>query len=414
MKTFSIKTLGCKVNQCDSQSLRSILINAGLEEVKGDSSSDLCVVNTCCVTAEAERKSRNIIRRGLRQSKATVVSGCYGSYEAGFLKGLGVTKIFGPSPAKDFSAWLCSFMPEASPGKDATGRDFGSRTRAFLKVQDGCDNRCSYCVVPLLRGRSTSVTAKEIISSARELVSRGHKEIVLTGVNLGSFWDSGLDISDLAGELETIGGLERIRLSSIEAHFITEKLIGKISSSKKICPHLHIPFQSGDDEVLRAMNRRLEVSDYLGIVDMARKKIRDLMITCDMIVGFPAEKDSNFDNSLSFIRQVNPLRVHIFPFSPRKGTAAFDYKRIRNDIVKERLSEMSDCAKKTAELCLDSRAGRTMEVLFENKKDGFWRGHSREYFEVRCKCSKDLRNKMKKVRIIKGNKDSFLYGVLSS
>ncbi|MDD5137286.1 MAG: tRNA (N(6)-L-threonylcarbamoyladenosine(37)-C(2))-methylthiotransferase MtaB [Candidatus Omnitrophica bacterium] len=420
MKTFCIKTLGCKVNQCDADTARRDLLAMGLSEVRDTLKADLRIINTCCVTARASGKSRQAVRRALRHKELhpgqVVVTGCYAGYGRPQLEKVeGIDRIFSRQEDARFLSWLKTMRPHAKP-LVPVHQMFAGRARAFLKIQDGCDHRCSYCVVPLMRGPSRSVPQRAVLAQARSLVESGHKEIVLTGVNIGAYGRHTRGTPSLVGllkGLDRIEGLKRIRLSSIEAHDVTPQLLDTMASSQKFCPHLHIPFQSGDDTVLSSMNRRSRVVDYLHAVDLAVKRMGSLTVTCDIIVGFPTESDACFCNTLTFLRRVRPLKVHIFPFSPRKGTAAAaSYQPLAHETVQERVRILKQTADGLSQEVRRERTGSVVDVLFEQKEAGEWVGHSREYLQVfvqepamLCK----LRNEVRRVRIL-GLKRDGVYG----
>jgi threonylcarbamoyladenosine tRNA methylthiotransferase MtaB len=280
---------------------------------------------------------------------------------------------------------------------------FVGHTRAFVKIQDGCDNFCSYCKVPLVRGRSASRPKEEIIAEVRRLVDNGFKEIVLTGICLGAYHD----LCGLIGGLEKIKGLLRIRLSSIEAVDVSDSLINKMSKSDKLCRHLHIPIQSGDDEILKKMNRKYNRIQYLKLIKKIRRKIPGIAITTDVLVGFPGESEKNFSNTFDLIKRIAPLKVHIFPYSARLGTAAAGFKgQVKAEIIKERIKRL----KKLSDSCALSYArkflGKTIPVLFEaeiENKLNCWQGYTDNYIQVRLKSSVNLKNCIKPVRLAKTN-----------
>jgi len=419
MKSFCIKTLGCKVNQCEADDVRQRLLEFGLSESRDFLTADIRIINTCCVTGRAERKSRQLIRQAARcegrPDGCVVVTGCYPGYERKWIeKTEGIDKVFGQKEKRQFFSWLKTFESRRKT-RVVLPAGHGGRTRAFLKIQDGCDNRCSYCVVPLMRGPSTSLGSAHVLAHARVLAESGRKEIVLTGVNIGSFGKKRAGVKQplvhLIRALEKVEGLERIRLSSIEAGDVSEDLIRLMAVSDKLCPHLHIPFQSGDDQVLAAMNRRLRAADYLRLVDEARKAVRNLAVTCDMIVGFPVEEERQFRQTLSFVRQVRPLKVHVFPFSLRRGTAAASaYKPLAPGVVKERADVLRTVASEVAQGLLQERVGSLVDVLCEQREEGWWTGHSAEYFKVYVDSREHLHNQIRRVRVLGLRKEGVFGG----
>jgi len=350
MKTVKFHTLGCKVNQYETQSIRERFLSKGFTVLENGEPAEVFVVNTCTVTQTADRKSRWAIRRAIRQNPRAkiIVTGCLVQRDwrdVAAIKGVDyiISKSFFPPGIKGF---------------------FG-RTRAFLKIQDGCRNRCSFCKVGLIRGPLRSRPPQEVIREANTLVEAGFKEIVLTGICLGAYGrDIGLKsgLVKIINKLEKIKGLLRIRLSSIEAADISDELIDSLSESPILCPYLHIPFQSADDQILKRMNKTLRRDDYLRLISRLRKRISNFALTADIMVGFPGEKEYQFKNTVDFIRQARPLKVHIFPYSKREGTA--------RDFI-----------------------GRRLEVLIEGRASGdpsMYEGYSRNYIKIRVKAPSSL------------------------
>jgi threonylcarbamoyladenosine tRNA methylthiotransferase MtaB len=415
MKTFYIRTLGCKVNQCDSGEISEKFLSLGWQESPKNAKADVCIVNTCCVTHHADRKSRNAISSVVRGNLAAkiVVTGCYVSYDRAAIDGIeGIAAVFENNKKEELFRWAqgLSRAPYVEGGRVYPARS--KRTRGFLKIQDGCNNSCGYCVVPLVRGPSRSKEPFRILSEARHLAGAGHKEIVLTGVCLGSFGKDlspKEDIVDIITRLEEIEGLERIRLSSIEAGDVTDRLINKMSTSGKLMPHLHIPFQSGDDRVLEAMNKRLKIGYYSAIVDKAKAKIGDLAITCDFIVGYPQEDDKSFKNTLKFLDFVKPLKTHIFSYSPRLGTLSCkNTKMLDAKIVKERYTIFKQKAEELAADHKKSYIGREMAVLFESAKMGAWQGHTANFMLVKADIEGSPKREIRRVLLMGIDGDSII------
>ncbi len=358
-KTIRFITLGCKANQYDTQSIRERFLERGFKEVFSDSSAGYFLVNTCTVTSGADQKSRNLIRRCIHSSPGAfvIVTGCMAEKDwktLAAIEGVGLI-------AKK------SFFPEGITA-------FNQRTRAFLKIQDGCDNFCSYCKVALVRGRKRSKPIKQILKEAGSLAEHGYKEIVLTGICLGQYGsDLGgrIDLGEVVGRIEEIKGIRRIRLSSIEAKDVSPGLLKRFSGSKKLCRHLHIPLQSGDDRVLKMMNRKYTSCSYRRLVERAREKIPDVSITTDCLVGFPGETKENFLNTIRLIRRIKPLKVHIFPYSPRPGTKAFGFRgEVGAPAVKSRCLELEKAAEECRDGFMRGFLGREFEVLLEGPLNG--------------------------------------------
>ena len=405
IKTFKILTLGCKVNQYESQEIRERFIEAGYFESQNNS-SDIVVINTCTVTRRADSESLNLVRRAVRENQKAkiIVTGCLVELDRQKIKNAYRKAVILRNRDKQS---ITSF----SNGKKISSKGisyFKGHSRAFLKIQDGCDNFCSYCKVPLVRGRSRSRPAKDIIKDAERLVENGYKEIVLTGICLGAFGKDlkpGTDLVDLIGKLESIDGLLRIRLSSIEAADISDNLIRKMFHSKKLCRHLHIPIQSGDDDILKQMRRKYSRKEYLELIKKLRRHIPEIAITTDVLVGFPGETEQNFSNTADLVRKIKPLKVHIFPFSPRPGTAANELNgRINPVIVRKRILALQKVANDCSENFRKKFLGRTETVLIEGRSKentGFWEGYADTYIKVLVKSNKNLSNRLISMKLNK-------------
>ncbi|TAN59429.1 tRNA (N(6)-L-threonylcarbamoyladenosine(37)-C(2))-methylthiotransferase MtaB [bacterium] len=401
-KTFSVKTLGCKVNQYESQALREKLLEFGLKESKGEP-ADICVVNTCSVTQKADKESLEAVRQISRDSAGRsriFVTGCSAQNNRRALESQeGIACVLENRRKEDLPSIISGAVADVSSGPSLSITRFHQRTRAFLKIQDGCDNGCSYCIIPKLRGPSCSRPLRIITDEAKRLAGHGYREIVLCGICLG---DYGRDLGIRDGlvkvieELEEIDGLSRIRLSSIEASDITQALIDKMARSRKLCRHLHIPFQSGDDKVLALMNRKVLSAGYLQLADRLRRHLPDIGITTDIMAGFPGEDQASFNNTLRFLKEIKPSRMHIFPFSPRRGTSAFGLlDKVKPQIIRQRVAKLKALSK---ELSLDfcqAQIGRDLNVLIESapcRKSGFLKGYSGNYLRVYIARIKPIEN----------------------
>jgi len=405
MKTVKFYTLGCKVNQYDTQSIRERFLEKGFEEPQDSKPADIYVINTCTVTQKADANSLHFIRRARRENPKAriIVTGCLTELDEEKIK-----------KEKGISLIVKNKDKERIFGLHGVS-GFKSHTRAFLKIQDGCSNNCSYCKVPLVRGISRSKPIDEVIKEARRLVKNGFLEIVLTGICLGAY-GKGLKekptLIDVIEELEKIEALLRIRLSSIEAGDISEGLINKIAQSQKLCPHLHIPIQSGDNQILKKMNRKFTFADYLHLIKRIRKRIPEVAITCDILVGFPGEREENFQNTLRLIKKVNPLKVHIFPYSLREGTKACNFKNTLNPgIVKERIYRLRNLSEDCSLIYKKQFLNRNMDVLIEapvKQNKGYWQGYTDNYISVWVKSRRQLKNKLIPVKLKKIEKDIVL------
>jgi len=411
MKTFKIYTLGCKVNQYDSQAIREQLERLGFEELNNGKKADYCIINTCTVTRNADRESRYLIRLAKRRNPFAkiVVTGCYAHSNAREIQRLNNADLILDNDQKQKIAYFISEDKIIKNSKPFEISDFKSHTRAFVKIQDGCNNFCSFCKVPYVRGRSRSRDFSSIIDEIKRLSSKGYKEIVLTGICLGDYgkdFEKNIDLVDLIEEIEKNEDIVRIRLSSIEAKDVSDKLIKKMKISKKLCPHLHIPFQSGDNKILKLMNRRDTKENYIRLIGKLKKNIRDLAITADIMFGFPGEDERSFSNTLDLLKKVKPSKVHIFTFQPRDKTPLANCQdSIPGKILKqryERLRALSD------ELGLKFRRrflNKRMEILFEDKKNGFWRGYSKNFLltYINQNVKLLLDNKLTQVKIVGSN-----------
>ena len=385
MQTFAIKTLGCKVNQYESQQIRELLERLGLKPVSADAQPDLVVVNTCCVTHVASAKSRRQVRksRQVRPDTVVVIAGCLPAVAADTLKAmpgrLHIVRDKRDLPEvlhslirapQDASRYANRPVPIATisnraekhteikekrtlaSAQDLWGlapiRRFSGQSRAFLKVQDGCDASCTYCIIPRIRTKVCNKPVNTVVAEAEQLVAAGHREIVLTGIFLGAYgqdtvrrrrWEPGRSraFSDLVDRVAQVPGLRRLRLSSLAPGDVTDPLLDTMSKHENIMPHLHLPLQSGSDAILRKMARPYRVDEYLRTIDHVRTVLDRPAITTDVIVGFPHESDRDFEQSLDLARRVGFSKVHVFAFSPRKGTPAADFRpRVPTSTIRER------------------------------------------------------------------------------
>ncbi|HYY34509.1 MAG TPA: MiaB/RimO family radical SAM methylthiotransferase [Gaiellaceae bacterium] len=328
MATFSVDFLGCKVSQTDAQEIREHLFADGHEERLG--AADVAVLNTCCVTHEAVRKSRQAVRRAARLAARVYVTGCAARLEGAF-DGLPTNVTVVRVPSERTAAFVAGDVGAIG----CVQADFGlDRVRAFVKVQDGCSFSCRFCVIPHVRGPSRSRPAAAVLAEIRRRVGQGHREIVLTGINLGCYRDreAGFDLAKLVRAAGETAGLARLRLSSLEVNHLSEKLLAAMRETPAVSPHLHVPLQSGDDAVLEAMGRRYSASMYLRRVGSAT----GFNLTTDVIVGFPGETETAFANTLRVVEAAGITKVHVFPYSPRPGTVTADRDSVPPAVKKER------------------------------------------------------------------------------
>ena len=361
MATFSVRFLGCKVSQTDAQEIRERLVSDG--HVEADA-PDVAVVNTCCVTHEAVRKSRRAVRRAARTASRVYVTGCAANLAGEAFAGLPPTVRVVPLPSERTADLVAGDVGAVGCVRADVGLD---RVRAFVKVQDGCSFSCAFCVIPQVRGASRSRPAAAVLTEIRKRVDQGHREVVLTGINLGCYRDraAGFDLPRLVREAGAVPGLARLRLSSVEVNHLTDDLVAAMRETPAVSPHLHVPLQSGDDAVLRAMGRRYTVATFLRRAERAA----GFNLTSDVIVGFPAEDDAAFARTLETVEQAGITKAHVFPYSPRPGTrtAAEDpvpaqVKRERS----ERLRAAAACRRRWRD-----RLGTVDDVLVDRPGRGY-------------------------------------------
>jgi threonylcarbamoyladenosine tRNA methylthiotransferase MtaB len=364
MATFSVAFLGCKVSQTDAQEIRERLAADG--HVERDGASDLAIVNTCCVTHEAVRKSRQAARRAARRARRVYVTGCGASLAGDAFAGLPDNVTVVRLPSERTPAFVAGDVGAVGCVQADVGLD---RVRAFVKVQDGCSFSCAFCVIPQVRGRSRSRPAAAVLSEIQRRVAQGHREVVLTGINLGCYRDrtAGFDLARLVREVGVTPGLERLRLSSLEVNHLNDALLAAMRETPTVSPHLHVPLQSGDDAVLDAMGRRYTVATYLRRTAAAE----GFNLTSDVIVGFPAEDEPAFENTLRVVEEAGITKVHVFPYSPRPGTRTAASDTVAAAVKRDRSRRLRGLS---AELCLKrwrSRVGREDVVLVDRPGRGY-------------------------------------------
>lgn len=416
MKTCALNTLGCKVNQYETESIRESFIKAGYREVKFSEAADIYVINTCTVTAKTDKESRRLIREVHRRNPLAqiIVTGCYTELNEDEIKDIPGTHLIVKNRDKDRivdiinskkTAYTQSVNKRYPP---LAISDFKDRTKAFLKIQDGCNNFCSYCKIPLVRGSARSRDIKSTISEMKRLISKNFKEIVLSGICLGA-WGEDLSpkrsLNELLEQLVKLEGDFRIRLSSIEPKYVDTRLIALIKSSSRLCKHLHIPLQSGDDKILKMMNRLYTGDTYINIVKMIRSKIPEASITIDILVGFPGETEANFSNTYRLIEKIRPSRVHVFSYSKREGTAAANLgKELPKDIVKSRLSRIRDLVLHISYKYRKDFLKKETKVLVEQERDkwtGLLKGYDDKYIRVLLEGSDYYKSRIIPVKIQK-------------
>ena len=393
---FSILTLGCKVNAYESEAMKELLLDNNYNYLEDYTKSDIVIINTCSVTNNADSKSRKIIRRIKKENPNAilVVCGCSVQNHYDDYKKFDIDILIGNKDKSKIVSLLSDFIDSNNkytdiaksrklPFEEFNVCQFTSHTRAFLKIQDGCDNFCSYCIIPFVRGSQRSKDFTSCLKEAEVLVANGHKEIVLTGIHTGSYNDSGKDLTDLIHEMAKIKDLKLIRISSIEITELNEKFMSELKNNNKIANHLHIPLQAGTDKILKLMNRKYDLKYYEEKIKTIREIKPNISISTDLIVGFPNETKEDFISSYDFCKKINFSKIHVFPYSVRTGTKASmmdnqvdeKEKKLRS----EKIGELSKFLENDyAKLFLD----KEVEVLIEEVNDGISTGHTSNYLKV--------------------------------
>lgn len=388
-------TLGCKVNQYDSDAMLAVFEHAGFEICEGLEPADVYVINSCAVTAEAEKKSRQSVARILKvnPNARIYVCGCASQNNFSQFAKNNVEYISGTDKKLDFARKIVNqyvkdeqfdkIVPDGFDiSKEFEDNDgvVNLRTRHFIKVQDGCNNFCSYCLVPYVRGRSRSRSVDSVVREL-ETVKNVAKEVVVTGINLSAY---GKDIdTSLANLMLALSKFDfSVRLGSLEVGVITKEFLNATTKIKRFCPHFHLSLQSGDDTVLKQMNRKYNCAQYFDAVQLIRKYYPSAAITTDIIVGFPTETEEQFENSMAFARKVGFSDIHVFPYSSRRGTVAGRMKTLDPDIVTDRQKRMTAVKKELVDNYLNKQIGMPVNVLFETQENGVWCGHAPNYVKV--------------------------------
>ena len=424
-------SVGCRLNQAETALLADRFRQFGFNPVPFGEKTDVLVVNTCSVTEGAEADCRRVVRRVLRTSPDAfvAVTGCYAQTGVDVLQSIdGIDLILGTQYKMQLPDYIVSLpnfekqdRPELLHTRKIDHENFTlegtgdySTTRANLKIQDGCQFMCSFCLIPFARGRERSRQVDDAIREATGLAERGHRELVLTGVNIGQYQDEGVDLLMLLQRLEAIPGIDRIRISSIEPTTIPDPLLDYMVTSDKLCRFLHVPLQSGDDRILNAMNRRYTVKEYAAFIEKAARTIPDLCLGTDMMVGFPGEGEQEFANSRSLVSDLPFAYQHVFSYSARPGTAAVRISGpVSSEIIKRRSQELARISQRQRNVFYQKFLGQTVSVLFETQHaSGLWTGLTDHYIKVGVESSEDLKNEMRSV-IMTGATGGLALGSLS-
>ena len=423
-------TLGCKVNQYETQALEQLFAARGHTLVPFEGEADVYVINSCTVTAVSDKKSRQVVRQARKRARSAVVAlcGCYPQTHPGDVAGLPVDIVAGTGDRVRFVelvelAWAerrekITALDDAMKRRTFEALPAGGlegRTRAMLKVEDGCVNFCTYCIIPYARGPVRSLPLRDAAAQAAKLAAEGYKELVLTGIEISSWGRDLKDGTSLIDLVEAVCAAApgcRVRLGSLEPRTVTEAFCLRAAKLDNLCPHFHLSMQSGCDATLKRMNRKYDTARFYESVDLLRKHFDCPAVTTDMIVGFPVETEEEFAQSLEFIRRCAFAAMHIFPYSRRPGTpAAAMPGQVPKAVKEERAGRAAEIAAGMEQDYLSRFAGQTMEVLFEEERDGLWRGHTTRYCEVRVRSGENLHNQLRQVSVT-GVGEGYLEGEL--
>lgn len=422
MPTVAFHTLGCKVNHYETEAIWQLFKKEGYEKVEFEHTADVYVINTCTVTNTGDKKSRQIIRRAIRKNPDAVVcvTGCYAQTSpADVLAIPGVDIVIGTQDRQKLLSYIKQYQNEREPINGVSNimkarvyeeldvPEFTDRTRASLKIQEGCNNFCTFCIIPWARGLMRSRKPEDVLKQARQLVQAGYKEIVLTGIHTGGYGEDMKDytFANLLEELEGVEGLKRIRISSIEASQITDEIIEVIDRSEKIVRHLHIPLQSGSNSVLKRMRRKYSTEFYLERVNKLRQALPGLAVTSDVIVGFPGETEEEFQETFDFIKKVGYAELHVFPYSKRTGTpAARMENQVPDEVKNERVHKLIALSEQLAKEYASNYEGQVLEVIPEEKdkdNEDLLVGYSDNYLRVKFPGDESLIGEIIRVKIEK-------------
>ncbi len=416
MKKASLHTLGCRLNQAETAIIARTLENAGYQIVDFGQPADLTVINTCTVTEQADSKCRQAVRKTLRQRPDTYVAvvGCYAQMAVDTIRGIGgVDLIIGNEHKLRVVDYLEDLAKQEQPlvvHSPKISRDeftiesyglYDNSTRANLKIQDGCNFVCSFCIIPKARGPARSRNLQDILREAGQLIEMGHQELVLTGVNIGTYSSDGKSILDIIIELEKLEGLKRLRISSIEPTTIPDEVIYRMAESEKICKHMHLPLQSGDDRILKAMRRKYTAQEFIDYVEFVNKVVPEVGIGTDVMVGFPGETDAEFINTKKLLADLPVAYYHVFTYSERAGTSSerMDGK-LNPQLKKERTRILIEQGDRKKRAFYDKFPGLILPVLFEQEQNGQWSGYTDNYVSVRVAAGEDLHNQIRNVRLL--------------
>lgn len=428
MKRAASFALGCKVNQYESEAIAELFAEKGYDIVGIDEEADVYIINTCTVTNFGDKKSRQLIRKVKRQNENAVVAvvGCYAQTAPQELMQVeGVNLVIGTKDraqivemveqydaAKGVENHVSDIMKERV-FEPLSIQKLANRTRAYLKIQDGCSQYCSYCIIPYARGPIRSREPQDVIAEVKRLAENGFKEVVLTGIHVASYGKDRRDTSllEILRQVHEVEGIERIRFSSIEPNVVTEEFAQAIAEMPKVCDHFHLSLQSGCDKTLKEMNRKYDTEKYRQAAATLRKYLPEVALTTDIIAGFPGETEEDFQASYAFAEEIGFAKIHAFPYSPKRGTPAAARKdQLLNAVKAERSHRLIELSDKMADAFIRNYVGREVEVLFERAVgEGVYEGHTTNYIKVRATAEGDLTNRICMTKITKAEKEE-LFG----
>ena len=406
--TFYIINLGCKVNAYESKVMSDLLLNNGYKKGSIDD-ADIYIINTCFVTNVAENKSFQMVRKAVRnKKKLVVVCGCLPQIKYKEVSAIdGVDIVIGNKDKSKIVDYINNYTSKVEKIYDLSNVPFEDmklnnfdKTRAFVKIQDGCNNFCSYCIIPYTRGNVRNKKKDVVLDEVNTLVLNGHKEVVLTGIHTGNYNDDGYDLACLLNDLVKINGLKRIRISSIEITEINDNVLEVFKNSKILVDHIHIPLQSGSNEILKLMNRKYDKQYFINRIDYIRSIRPSISITTDVIVGFPYETDELFSETVDTIKRIRFSKLHVFPYSKREGTPAASMdNQVLEHIKKQRVHELLELSKELELEYFNKFINQTMEFIPEVYKDGYLIGHTGNYLQIKTKGDESLLNKIVDIKI---------------
>ena len=405
---YYIINLGCKVNAYEAKVMSDLLDNEGY--IKGSiNESDIYIINTCFVTNVAEHKSFQMIRKAVKKNpKLVIVCGCLSQMKSDEVLAIdGVDIVLGNKDKSKIVDYINNYKEKISKIYDLSNTQFEDmqlnnfdKTRAFIKIQDGCNNFCSYCIIPYTRGNVRSKRKEDVIKEITNLIKFGHKEVVLTGIHTGNYHDNDYDFADLLNDIVKIDGLKRLRISSIEITEINERVIDVIKNNDILVDHMHIPLQSGSNEILKLMNRKYDINYFINKINELRSIRPSISITTDVIVGFPFETEELFNETINNIKKINFSKLHVFPYSRREGTKADLMDNQIDDVTKKKRAHVLIELSKELELnYINNFINKEIEFIPETYKDGYLYGHTGNYLAIKTKGNKELINNIVKVKI---------------